>query len=80
MRIIPLRLLHTQTGVLCIRDAQISRFDRDSQRKELLSLPPGTHFGQDLEDTSINDLPRPDGVAELHSRAQVQFLVGVERR
>ncbi|KAI6040985.1 hypothetical protein EDC04DRAFT_3110447 [Pisolithus marmoratus] len=35
---IPLRLLHTPTGVLCSRDLQLSHFERSPQYRELLSL------------------------------------------
>ncbi|KAI5990176.1 hypothetical protein EDD15DRAFT_1184908 [Pisolithus albus] len=35
---IPLRLLHTPTGVLCDRDAQISRFEGSPEYQRLLSL------------------------------------------
>ncbi|KAI5990195.1 hypothetical protein EDD15DRAFT_2578784, partial [Pisolithus albus] len=35
---IPLRLLHTPTGLLCDRDAQISRFEGSRQYEQLLSL------------------------------------------
>ncbi|KAI6040118.1 hypothetical protein EDC04DRAFT_3140533 [Pisolithus marmoratus] len=50
MKTIPLRLLHTQSGVLCNRDAQISRFKHSAEYNELLSLSAGTHIGQDLEE------------------------------
>ncbi|KAI6006738.1 hypothetical protein EDC04DRAFT_2907748 [Pisolithus marmoratus] len=48
MKTIPPRLLHTQSGALCNRDAQISRFKCSAEYKELL-LSAGTHIGQDLE-------------------------------
>ncbi|KAI6023299.1 hypothetical protein EDC04DRAFT_303731 [Pisolithus marmoratus] len=35
---IPLRLLHTPTGVLCTRDLQLSHFERSPQYRQLLSL------------------------------------------
>ncbi|KAI6115619.1 hypothetical protein EDD16DRAFT_1057791 [Pisolithus croceorrhizus] len=38
VKTIPLRLLHTPTGVLCGRDAQISHFKGSFQYKQLLSL------------------------------------------
>ncbi|KAI5990192.1 hypothetical protein EDD15DRAFT_1185981 [Pisolithus albus] len=51
---IPLRLLHTPTGVLCDRDAQISRFENSPQYKQLLSLPSSLD-SQQLE-TEINNV------------------------
>ncbi|KAI6100679.1 hypothetical protein EDD17DRAFT_173723 [Pisolithus thermaeus] len=51
---IPLRLLHTPTGVLCDRDAQISRFEGSPQYRRLLSLPPSLDNRQ--LDTEINNV------------------------
>ncbi|KAI6107736.1 hypothetical protein EDD17DRAFT_797655 [Pisolithus thermaeus] len=50
---LPPRLLHTPTGVLCNRDAQLSHFEHSLQYKQLLSstFPRGS---QQLE-TEIND-------------------------
>ncbi|KAI6025276.1 hypothetical protein BKA83DRAFT_4259250 [Pisolithus microcarpus] len=53
IRKIPLRLLHTPTGVLCDRDAQISHFEGSPQYKQLLSLPSSLD-DQQLE-TEINN-------------------------
>ncbi|KAI6132606.1 hypothetical protein EDD16DRAFT_420061 [Pisolithus croceorrhizus] len=35
---IPLRLLHTPTGILCNRDIQLSHFERSPQYRQLLSM------------------------------------------
>ncbi|KIO01073.1 hypothetical protein M404DRAFT_150985, partial [Pisolithus tinctorius Marx 270] len=50
----PLRLLHTQTGMLCNRDAQLSHFERSPQYKQLLSStsPPGSQqLEREIRDT-----------------------------
>ncbi|KAI5992852.1 hypothetical protein EDC04DRAFT_1289438 [Pisolithus marmoratus] len=44
----PLRLLHTQTGILCNRDAQLSHFEHSLQYKQLLS-PTSPRGSQQLE-------------------------------
>ncbi|KAI6044138.1 hypothetical protein EDC04DRAFT_461665 [Pisolithus marmoratus] len=51
---LPLRLLHTRTGVLCNRDAQLSHFEHSPQYKQLLlsTFPRGS---QELE-TEVNDV------------------------
>ncbi|KIK26920.1 hypothetical protein PISMIDRAFT_94219, partial [Pisolithus microcarpus 441] len=51
---IPLRLLHTPTGVLCNRDAQISRFEGSPQYKRLLSL--ASSLDKQQLETEINNL------------------------
>ncbi|KAI6094676.1 hypothetical protein F5141DRAFT_118312 [Pisolithus sp. B1] len=51
---IPLRLLHTPTGVLCGRDAQISHFEGSPQYKQLLSLAPS--FDSQQLETEIDSV------------------------
>ncbi|KAI5990197.1 hypothetical protein EDD15DRAFT_1186031 [Pisolithus albus] len=50
---IPLRLLHTPTGVLCDRDAQISRFEGSPQYERLLSL--ASSLDDDQIEAEINN-------------------------
>ncbi|KAI6044168.1 hypothetical protein EDC04DRAFT_463074 [Pisolithus marmoratus] len=49
----PLRLLHTRTGILCNRDAQLSHFEHSLQYKQLL-LSTSPRGSQELE-TEISD-------------------------
>ncbi|KAI6102096.1 hypothetical protein F5141DRAFT_256678 [Pisolithus sp. B1] len=51
---IPLRLLHTPTGVLCNRDGQISRFEGSPQYKQLQSL--ASSLDKQQLDAEINNV------------------------
>ncbi|KAI6160155.1 hypothetical protein EDD17DRAFT_1605448, partial [Pisolithus thermaeus] len=51
---IPLRLLHTPTGILCNQDAQISCFEGSPQYKELLSL--ASSLGNQQLEAEINNV------------------------
>ncbi|KAI6013452.1 hypothetical protein BKA83DRAFT_2465493 [Pisolithus microcarpus] len=64
---IPLRLLHTPTGVLCNRDAQISRFEGSPQYRQLLSLPSSLDK-QQLETEINNVIEEYFGYATLSHR------------
>ncbi|KAI6025265.1 hypothetical protein PISMIDRAFT_330595 [Pisolithus microcarpus 441] len=64
---IPLRLLHTPTGVLCNRDAQISYFEGSLQYKRILSLASSLD-NQQLESEINNVIEEYFGFATLSHR------------
>ncbi|KAI6025268.1 hypothetical protein PISMIDRAFT_16691 [Pisolithus microcarpus 441] len=64
---IPLRLLHTPTGILCNRDAQISYFEGSLQYKRLLSLASSLD-SQQLESEINNVIEEYFGFATLSHR------------
>ncbi|KAI6042169.1 hypothetical protein EDC04DRAFT_1054291 [Pisolithus marmoratus] len=63
----PLRLLHTRTGILCNRDAQLSHFERSPQYKQLLS-PTSPRGSQQLEREIIAAVLKFLGFAMLSHR------------